>query len=239
MPDSSYKIELNNIFEGPMDLLVYLIQKNEVDIYDIPISIITEQFIQYLEWMESMHIDFAGNFLVMAATLTQIKSKMLLPAHEDNEEEMEDPRTEITKPLIEYIAMKNAAKKLSELDLLGENTFSRHSSRSDYVTKNEDDMIQVGLFELIDAFQKIIAKISDDNRVKINADTLSVKDRITEIIDLLEKKNSVTFDELFCSSVDKNKIVITFLAVLEMVKMSLIRLTQNVQHGVIRLFYNT
>ena len=236
MPNSTYKIQLDNIFEGPMDLLVYLIQKHEVDIYDIPIAMITDQFIQYLGWMESMNIDFAGDFLVMASTLTQIKSKILLPVHENDEEELEDPRAEITKPLLEYIEIKNAAKKLNTLDLLGENTFARHLNTMDY-PDNEGDVIQVGLFELIDAFQKIIGKISDDTKIKINADTLSVKDRITEIIDLFESQTSATFDELFSLPIDKNKIVITFLAILEMVKMSLIRLSQHVQHGVIRIFY--
>ena len=235
--EHTYEVQLDNVFEGPMDLLVYLIQKNEVDIYDIPVSMITEQFIQYLEWMSSMNIDVAGDLLVMAATLAQIKSKMLLPVHENDEETLEDPRAEITKPLLEYIEMKNVARKLSNLDLLGENTFIRHSNNKEYQSDNENELIQVGLFELVDAFQKILGKMSDDSKIKIKVDTLSVKDRITEIIDVLESHESITFDELFSSSIDKNKIILTFLAILEMVKMSLIRLVQHVQHGVIRIFY--
>jgi segregation and condensation protein A len=235
--DSPYEVQLNNVFEGPMDLLVYLIQKNEVDIYDIPISMITDQFIQYIEWMQSLNIDFAGDFLVMAATLTQIKSKMLLPVHENDEEELEDPRMEITGPLLEYIEMKKAAEQLAGLDLLGDNTFARRSNNEDFLLDNETDIIQVGLFELIDAFQKMLGKISDDSKIEINADTLSVKDRMTEIIDMLEKKDSVTFDELFSSPIDRSEIIVTFLAILEMVKMSLIRFTQHVQHGIIRIFY--
>jgi segregation and condensation protein A len=235
--DSPYEVQLNNVFEGPMDLLVYLIQKNEVDIYDIPISMITDQFIQYLEWMQSLNIDFAGDFLVMAATLTQIKSKLLLPVHESDEEELEDPRMEIAGPLLEFIEMKKAAQQLAGLDLLGDNTFARRSNNEDFLLDNETDIIQVGLFELIDAFQKMLGKVSDDSKIEINADTLSVKDRMTEIIDMLEKKDSVTFDELFLSPIDRSEIIVTFLAILEMVKMSLIRFTQHVQHGVIRIFY--
>ena len=112
MQEKIYKVQLENIFEGPMDLLVHLIKKNELDIYDIPIAMVTEQYLQYLEWMKIMNIDFAGDFIVMASTLTQIKSRMLLPASADQEAE-DDPRQEIIKPLIEYLQMKSAAEQLS------------------------------------------------------------------------------------------------------------------------------
>ncbi|MBW1753945.1 MAG: segregation/condensation protein A, partial [Deltaproteobacteria bacterium] len=106
MQEELYQVKLDNIFEGPMDLLVHLIKKHEVDIYDIPIAMITDQYLEYLKWMESMNIDVAGDFIVMAATLTQIKSKMLLPIHE-NENDQEDPRLEIARPLAEYLQMKS------------------------------------------------------------------------------------------------------------------------------------
>ena len=109
MTSEIYQIKLDNIFEGPMDLLVHLIKKNEVDIYDIPIALLTDQYLEYLEWMKSLNIDFAGDFLLMAATLTQIKSKMLLPIHESEDEE-DDPRLAITKPLEEFLRMKSAAE---------------------------------------------------------------------------------------------------------------------------------
>jgi len=124
MTNESYQVKLDNVFEGPMDLLVHLIKKNEVDIYDIPIALVTNQYLEYLEWMKSLNIDVAGDFLVMAATLTQIKSRMLLPAHEGGEEE-DDPRMEIAKPLEEYLQMKSAAEHLTERNRLGETTFIR------------------------------------------------------------------------------------------------------------------
>ena len=120
-----YQIQLEDLFEGPMDLLLHLIKKNELDIYDIPIAFITRQFLDYLEWMKAMNIEFAGDFIVMAATLTQIKSRMLLPAYDSQEEDDDDPRSAIARPLIEYLQMKNAAEQLASRDLLGDKTFVR------------------------------------------------------------------------------------------------------------------
>ena len=105
MPEEIYKVQLENIFEGPMDLLFHLIKKNELDIYDIPIAMVTEQYLQYLDWMQTMNIDYAGDFIVMASTLAQIKSRMLLPAQEGEEED--DPRHELIQPLLEYLQMKS------------------------------------------------------------------------------------------------------------------------------------
>lgn len=235
MTENNYRIKLD-IFEGPMDLLVHLIRKAEVDIYDIPIAYITDQFLEYIEWMKSMSIDFAGDFLVMAATLTQIKSKMLLPVHEDDEEE-EDPRMEIARPLQEYLQIKTAAEELAERDLLGADTFVRNPSKDDFPSPEEGEMIKVGLFELIDAFQRILDNITLDSRFELTADRISVKDRINEIIAVLEDKGSITFEELFSGAVQKSDVVVTFLAILEMGKLSLIQIAQHVQSGIIRIFY--
>ena len=124
MIEKPYQIRLEKIFEGPMDLLIHLIRKNDVDIYDIPIALITDQYLQYLELMKAMNLDYAGDFLLMASTLTQIKSKMLLPTHDGDDEE-EDPLQEITRPLLEYLQMKSAAGLLAERNLLGHDTFTR------------------------------------------------------------------------------------------------------------------
>jgi len=231
-----YQVKLENIFEGPMDLLIHLIKKNEVDIYDIPIALITDQYLEYIEWMKSMNIDLAGDFIVMAATLTQIKSRMLLPISEGDEEE-EDPRTEITKPLLEYMQIKSAAEDLAGRNLLGENIFVRNLPKEDYLLDSEDNIVAVGLFELIDAFQKILKNISIDERLNLIADTISVKDKISELADILEKQESITFGELFSVNADKSEVIVTFLAILEMVKLSLVRVVQNIQTGIIRLFY--
>jgi len=230
-----YEVHLKDVFEGPMDLLIHLIKKNEVDIYDIPISLVTDQYLRYIDWMKSMNIDIAGDFLVMAATLTHIKSKMLLPAREDDEED--DTRIEITRPLLEYLQMKSAAERLSERDILGENTFSRTLDKKDLPIDNEDRVIKVGLFELMDAFQKLLEKIPASQRIDLTTDKISVKEKINELIDIFEKNGSVTFDQLFDANATKGELVVTFLAILEMVKLSLIGIIQNVQTGVIRIFY--
>jgi segregation and condensation protein A len=230
-----YEVHLKDVFEGPMDLLIHLIKKNEVDIYDIPISLVTDQYLRYIDWMKSMNIDIAGDFLVMAATLTHIKSKMLLPPREDDEED--DPRIEITRPLLEYLQMKSAAERLSERDILGENTFSRTIDKKDLPIDNEDRVIKVGLFELMDAFQKLLERIPASQQIDLTTDRISVKDRINELIDIFEKEGSVTFDQLFDENFTKSELVATFLAILEMVKLSLVSIVQNVQSGIIRLFY--
>ena len=240
MQKNRYEVKLEDVFEGPMDLLVHLIKKNEVDIYDIPIALITDQYLEYLEWMKSMNIDFAGDFIFMAATLAQIKSKTLLPRHEGigDDDETEDPRQEITRPLIEYLQIKSAAEKLSQRNLLGEDTFVRvPASPGEFDTTPDEAFIRVGLFELIDAFQKILAKVPPEHRVDLTTDTISVKDRITQIADILEQKGSVTFSELFPEKPTKSDLIVTFLAILEMVKLHLVKLVQHVQTGILRLFY--
>jgi segregation and condensation protein A len=236
MLETLYRVQLDEIFEGPMDLLVHLVRKNELDIYDIPIALITEQYLGYLEWMQAMNIDYAGDFLLMASTLTQLKSRMLLPVHEGEDDE-EDLIQEITRPLVEYLQMKSAADQLVERNLLGEDTFIRKSDRGEFLMDPDDEFIKIGLFELIDAFQKILERIPDDHRVEMTADEISVKDKISQIIDILEAKTSITFIELFSDNPDRNEIIVTFLAILEMVKLTLIRIVQHVQTGVMRIFY--
>lgn len=232
-----YKIQLADIFEGPMDLLLHLIKKNEMDIYDISIAVITRQYLEYLEWMKAMNIEFAGEFIVMAATLAQIKSRMLLPAYEGDEDEEEDPRDQITRPLIEYLQMKSAAEKLASRDLLGDRTFVRPPAGEQSALTADDVEVQVGLFELIDAFRKILDNVVGEHHVDLQTEAISVKERINQLVDLFEKKNSLTFDELFAHQRTRHDIIVTFLAVLEMVKINLLRVSQQVQTSVIRLFY--
>jgi len=237
MQEDIYKVQINDIFEGPMDLLIHLIKKHEVDIYDIPIALITEQYLGYLQWMTAINIDVAGDFILMASTLTKIKSKMLLPVH-DEENDDEDPRMELVKPLEEYLQMKSAADELAARNLLGEDTFVRNLNPKNLPIDQEGEIISVGLFELIDAFQKILEKISVQRGVDIiTADTVSVRDRIVQIVEILESRESVTFNELFSNDTSKSEVVVTFLAILEMVRLSLINIVQNRQTGIIRLFY--
>ncbi|MGD9233285.1 MAG: segregation/condensation protein A [Desulfobacterales bacterium] len=237
MQEELYKVQIDDIFEGPMDLLVHLIKKHEMDIYDIPIALITEQYLEYLQWMKAINIDVAGDFILMASTLTKIKSRMLLPVHEDETED-EDPRLEIVKPLEEYLQMKSAANELISRNLLGEDTFVRNPNQEDHSMDQDGKIIKVGLFELIDAFQTILEKISEHRGVDIiTADTISVRDRIVQIVEIFETRKSVTFNELFPINTNKSEVVVTFLAILEMVKLSLINIVQNTQTGIIRLFY--
>ena len=234
--DDRYRVRLQDVFEGPMDLLIHLIKKAEVDIYDIPISQITEQFLEYLEWMKQMNIDFAGDFVLMASTLTHIKSRMLLPT-QIGEEDEEDPRLEITRPLLEYLRIKSAAEQLAERNLLGEKTFVRKPDREALEGLQDDPVIRIGLFELIDAFQSILDKVTPGHRVDLTRDRVSVQDRIAQLTEMLEARESMTFEELFVDGHDRSDIIVTFLAILEMAKLNLIHIAQHVPTGIIRIFY--
>lgn len=231
-----YRVVLSDLFEGPMDLLVHLIKKNELPIYDIPIALITEKYLEYLKWMDALNIDYASEFIVLAATLTQVKSRMLLPVHE-GEDDDDDPRQELIQPLLEYLQMKSAAEQLAQRDLLGEATFTRNPDKEQFLTNPDDQIIKVGLFELIDAFQRILEKIPEDAQIDFSADEISVKDKITQIADILEDRGSVTFEELFPEKPTRTDVIVTFLAILEMVKLEIIRLVQHLNTGIIRLFY--
>lgn len=234
--ETEYKVKLENVFEGPMDLLIHLIRKNEVDIYDIPVALITEQYIAYLEWLKMLNIDIVGDFLVMASTLAHIKSRMLLPAH-GSEEEEEDPRMEIVRPLSEYLQIKSAAEELANRNMLGDKIFTRRTNAKEYIEQGDQDLVQIGLFELIDAFQRILQKVSKDHTVDLSAETVSVKDRMNAIIEVLEEKGTITFVEIFPQDPNRADIIVTFLALLELMKLNLIRVVQSAQSGTIRLFY--
>lgn len=236
MSNGTYQVKLE-IFEGPMDLLIHLIKKNEVDIYDIPIALITDQFLGYIDWLKSMDINFTGDFLLMASTLMKVKSSMLLPRGENEDDEDEDPRLEIIRPLAEYLEIKSAAEQLGKRNILGEYTFVRTPLKEEFPAVSEEKEIKVGLFELIDAFKKILDSASGDHKIDLSADRISVKDRVDEIIEILENKKSIVFNDLFTAGVDKKELIVTFLAILEMVKLGLVQITQHIQSGIIRLFY--
>jgi segregation and condensation protein A len=236
MTDEEYRVRLDNVFEGPMDLLIHLIRKNEVDIYNIPVALITEQYLAHLEWMKLLDIDNAGDFLLMAATLIQIKSRLLLPAADSDEDE-EDPRLEIVRPLAEYLRIKSAAEELGKRNLLGDQIFTRRVNPKQFIDSEEPEAIQVGLFELIDAFQRILQKVSKEHKIDLTAERVSVKERMNAIIDELEAKGSIAFLELFAMYPTRMEIIVSFLALLELMKMNLVRAVQSPESGVIRLFY--
>ncbi len=235
--ESPYEVQLGETFEGPMDLLLHLVKKNEVDIYDIPVALIMEQYMEYLKLMRIMNIDVAGNFLVMAATLAQIKSRMLLPVDEDEEEDEEDPRMEIIRPLEEYLQIKYAAEDLAVRNRLDWDVFTRNVSKdTEACEKQDQEFVNISLFELIDAFQKIVKRVSSKHFMDITVDTISVNARISEVADLLEQHDSVSFQELLEGQDTKGQLIVTFLAILEMAKSQIIRIMQHVESGIIRIF---
>lgn len=230
----SYKIKLE-IFEGPLDLLLHLIRKNEVDIFDIPISLITDQYLEYLDMMKGLNINVAGDFLVMASTLVHIKSRMLLPEESTREGE-DDPRDEITRPLLEYLQFKEVADELSSREMLDRDVFRRYVV-DDYTSDFKDDEVQldVNLFQLMDAFKRILEKRIPDAHISFRADNYSIQDKIALILDELKEKGSIFFKDLFNESRTLAEFVVTFLAVLELVHMGLIRVYQPSIDSEIRL----
>jgi len=234
----SYEIKLD-IFEGPLDLLLYLIRKNEIDIYNIPIALITEQYLEYLDMMRSLNLDLAGEYLVLAATLIHIKSRLLLPPVEDEEEggEGQDPRVELVRQLLEYQAFKEAALDLEARPLLDRDVFSRGAPADDQATveEGEEAVIEVGIFELVQAFRSIITGLDKSDDLVIDTERMSLTDRINEIMERLSEKKQLTFSELLGERTDRKGIIYTFLAILELMKLRMIRAYQAGPFGTIRL----
>jgi len=232
-----YEIKLDQ-FQGPLDLLLFLIRKNKIDIYDIPIALITEQYLKYLEIIRSLNLDEAGEYLVLAATLLHIKSRMLLPVPEEETEEGEDdPRQELVKQLLEYQVFKDAASALETRPVLERDVFKRGSHEGDVeVNPDEETLIEVGIFDLVEAFQKVIAISGKSELMEIDLEKISLADRINEIMDTLTQNRSLTFTELLGESSNKRQIIYTFLAILELIKLRMIKAFQNESSGVIRIF---
>jgi segregation and condensation protein A len=227
-----YEIKLD-IFQGPLDLLLYLIRKNEIDIYNIPIAIITEQYLEYINVMKTLNLDVAGEYLVMASTLLHIKSKMLLPVHEDEEDE-EDPRQELARQLIEYQAFKNAALNLESMNLLGRDVFKRGYPLEDEL-EEERALEEMSIFELVKAFQVIISSIKSEDLMEIDVERISLSDKINEIMERLSEEKVLTFNDLLGELSDRIRIIYTFLAILELVKLRMIKIYQVESFGTIRI----
>ena len=229
-----YEVKLE-IFEGPLDLLLHLIHKNEVDIFDIPIATITDQYLEYLEMMKALNINVAGDFLVMASTLIHIKSKMLLPAQHDEEEE-EDPRIEITRPLLEYMQFKEIAEAFSEREILDRDVFARKIFPYYQAQGTEQEPeLDVNLFQLIDAFKRIIDQRMPGVQLTLKLEQWSVKEKTELIITRLKESGALFFREIFSEDRTISELVVTFLALLELVHMGLIKVFQPASEGDIRL----
>jgi segregation and condensation protein A len=219
-------------FEGPLDLLLHLCQKHELDILQIPIGFVTEKYLEYLAVMQLMQLDIAAEYLVMAATLAHIKSKMLLPSpppgQEDEvlaEDEI-DPREALIRRLLEYQKYKNAGEQLAARGVAGRDVFLRGMPVEEAVHTGLPPLAEIPLFALVDAFQKVL----DRSKVKLShdvvADRISLSDRIAELSDLLGKRQRLAFEEIFDGLATKFDLVITFLALLEMTKLRMTRLLQ-------------
>ena len=220
-------------FEGPLDLLLHLIKKNEVNIYDIPLALITKQYLDYLDVMKALNLHVAGEFLVMAATLVHIKSRLLLPDDhlEAEDEEGPDPREELVQRLLEYKRFKDAAGRLDSRERYWRELYSRPAASPVLSRPSDDQMADVSLFDLVDALQGVLARGSGAPLMEIIPENLTVKDRMNAILDVLEGKDAVTFEALFEDHLNRLVIVVTFLALLELTRVRLVRVFQGQNFG--------
>ncbi len=236
----TYKVKLD-IFEGPLDLLLFLIRKNEIDIYDIPIVTIAQQYMEYIELMKALNLEIAGEFLVMAATLMHIKSRALLPELEDdadNSEQGPDPLEELRRQLIEYQKYKDAAMALREKEILEKDVFTR-SCFEEFPAKEAEQPIrgELSLYDLLSALKNILHKnAGKDTLLQVTAEQISVKDKMQWILEVLQNNNTVTFDSLFVSSTTPMEIISTFLALLELIKLQAVRVLQHSPFGAIYIY---
>ena len=215
------------IFEGPLDLLVHLVRVNEVDISDIPIAIITDQYLEYLDLMRALDINVAGDFLVMASSLMHIKSKMLLPRTAENGEELEDPRDEIIRPLMAYIQLKEAADELAGRDILDRDVFTRGIEEDEGEDDEDLNSSSINLYQLMDAFKRVIKRRYPDAVLSFEAESWSIKQKMAEIRDTLKGKRRIHFRELFTKVASLSEMIATFLALLELVRTGLLNVVQD------------
>ncbi len=222
-----YKIRIEK-FEGPLDLLLHLIRKNEINIYDIPVAMIAQQYLDYLSAMKSLNLSVAGEFLVMAATLLHIKSRMLLPPDEtmEDEEDGPDPREELVRRLLEYKQFKEAARQLDGQERMWREIYSRESAPPEPVESEETLLENVSLFDLVDALQEILERNPGRRLIEIEPDHLTVRDRMNAIVESLEGKDAITFASLFEGQCHRLVIIVTFLALLELIRLRVARVFQ-------------
>lgn len=221
----AYKVKIK-VFEGPLDLLLHLIKRYEIDIYDIPMSEITSQYMEYIHTMKELELDIASEYLVMAATLLSIKSKMLLPTPptdiEFEEYEEEDPREALVEQLIEYKKYKEAAEWLKDKETDMFHVFTKPADDVSYLEKKEDDgCLQVSVYDMLQAVQKLLhrKKFQIPKKATVAREDIPIEGRIEEIRKIFAKKKETTFHQLFDYET-KAEIVVTFLAVLELMKLN-------------------
>jgi segregation and condensation protein A len=221
--NASYRISLDH-FEGPLDLLLHLIKKNDIDIYDIPIALVLEQYLQYVELAKELNIDLAGDFLLTAAELILIKSRLLLPADETGEEEGPDPRDELVRRLLEYQRYKQAGKQLIQRPLLGRDVFKRGSAEEE--PHDEEGELDADMTSLLLAFQAVLKRLPRQQAYEIEGERTSVADKILQLTERLRDVGEMKFQELFDLEKGRADVVVTFLALLEMAKMHILQIRQ-------------
>jgi segregation and condensation protein A len=235
----TYKVRLE-IFEGPLDLLLHLIRENQVNICDIPIARITDQYLDYLKFMKTLNIEVVGDFLVMAATLTYIKSRMLLPREDEEAVEEEDPRRDLVDRLLEYQRFKEIAGALQEREAIHEGIYRRALSpdsvpMEDEPVPAETFLGEVRIFDLLKAYEGVMRRIGDAGRHEIDVDEMDLAERLTFVLNRVRSEGT-TFPALFERMVRRIEIAATFLAMLELIRQRLIRIRQNEIHGAIYLY---
>jgi len=221
-----YQVKLDK-FEGPLDLLLYLIKKQEINIYDIPIASITQQYLEYLKLMEFLNLELAGEFLVMAATLMRIKARMLLPRHEDEEEEGDDPRQQLVQQLLEYQKFKSAASKLEAMEYQRRMLFPRPEQNGKSIA---DDEYSYNLFDLIAAFKAVLER----NRVtylEVEVEETSVEEKIDFLKQKLSDCDMIAFEDLFEGQQSLVELIVTFLALLEVLRLRIATVRQTRPFG--------
>lgn len=225
-----YRVNLD-VFEGPLDLLLHLIKKEDLDIYDIPVAHLLDRYMEYIDTLKELDIDIAGDFLLMAAELAHIKSRMLLPEESTSEdgEEDGDPRAELIKRLLEYQQFKEAGEELMKRPLLARDQFVQMTP--EIVEANSDGPIEGNLYDLADAFAKIIKRIPPERFHDVATDRISINDRILQVIEIIKAKQTVMLDELLEGEITRFVVVITFIAVLEMARLKMIRVYQSSSCG--------
>jgi segregation and condensation protein A len=238
IPDA-FAVKLDQ-FEGPLDLLLHLIKKNEVSVHDIPIAMITTQYLAAIALMEELNLDVAGEYLVMAATLIHIKSKMLLPRPETAagvEEEQEDPRDALVRRLLEHQKFKAAAGLLHEREQWRSAQWQRPDQRiADIAGDGYEPELEVDLFTLLSAFQAVVERAKHRPKVLLPPEQMSVEARIDQLLERLSETQACGFDELFADAQDRSGLIVTFLALLEMIRLKLVRVFQAGSFGPIRVY---
>lgn len=227
------------IFEGPLDLLLYLIKKDEVDIYEVSIERITDQYLKYIDTFKILNIELASEFIVMAANLMYIKSRTLLPRNEQAPEEdidEEDPRWELIRQLVEYKKFKDAANYLEKREVENQNFYSAEQQFCDDLEEEGEPIVNVGIFELIQAFQGVLKRFDDeDDLTEIADDRFTVSDKIDYLITNVSKGQKVKFYQLFEEASTKSEVLVTFLALLELIRLNEFQVRQNGVLGEIEL----